>query len=113
MTGRAARSTSSRLTKSDMVNPTPPSSAQSTSTPFAPSRPLPCAPVPRPSRPQPRTPQPRWSRRHSSVGGEAVKAWLIRRDVAYEESVPSVVIAKTTLTIAQALFLLIGVALGA
>jgi uncharacterized protein (TIRG00374 family) len=46
-----------------------------------------------------------------SVGGEAVKAWLIRRDVNYEESVPSVVIAKTTLTIAQALFLLIGVAL--
>ncbi len=46
-----------------------------------------------------------------SVGGEAAKAWLIRRDVGYEESVPSVVIAKTTLTIAQALFLLIGVAL--
>jgi uncharacterized protein (TIRG00374 family) len=46
-----------------------------------------------------------------SVGGEAVKTWLIRRDVAYAESVPSVVIAKTTLTIAQALFLLIGVAL--
>ncbi|HEY7038814.1 MAG TPA: lysylphosphatidylglycerol synthase domain-containing protein, partial [Methylomirabilota bacterium] len=39
------------------------------------------------------------------------KAWLIRRDVTYEASVPSVVIAKTTLTIAQALFLLIGVAL--
>ena len=46
-----------------------------------------------------------------SMGGEAVKAWLIRRDVTYEESVPSVVIAKTTITIAQALFLLIGVAL--
>jgi len=46
-----------------------------------------------------------------SVGGEAVKAWLIRRDVAYADSVPSVVIAKTTLTIAQGLFLLIGVAL--
>jgi uncharacterized membrane protein YbhN (UPF0104 family) len=46
-----------------------------------------------------------------SVGGEAVKAWLIRRDVSYEESVPSVVIAKTTSTIAQALFLLIGLAL--
>jgi uncharacterized protein (TIRG00374 family) len=46
-----------------------------------------------------------------SVGGEAVKAWLIRRDVRYEDSVPSVVIAKTTITIAQALFLLIGVAL--
>ncbi len=46
-----------------------------------------------------------------SVGGEAVKTWLIRRDVDYAESVPSVVIAKTTLTIAQALFLLIGVTL--
>jgi uncharacterized protein (TIRG00374 family) len=46
-----------------------------------------------------------------SMGGEAVKAWLIRRHVDYEASVPSVVIAKTTLTIAQALFLLIGVAL--
>ncbi len=46
-----------------------------------------------------------------SMGGEAVKAWLIRRDVSYEESVPSVIIAKTTTTIAQALFLLIGIAL--
>jgi uncharacterized protein (TIRG00374 family) len=46
-----------------------------------------------------------------SVGGEPVKTWLIRRDVGYAESVPSVVIAKTTLTIAQALFLLIGVTL--
>lgn len=46
----------------------------------------------------------------ASVGGEAVKAWLIRRDVSYEESVPAVVIAKTTITIAQALFLLIGIA---
>src|SRR6185503_13588230 len=46
-----------------------------------------------------------------SMGGEAVKAWLIRRDVTYEEGVPSVVIAKTTLTIAQALFLVIGIAL--
>jgi uncharacterized protein (TIRG00374 family) len=47
----------------------------------------------------------------ASVGGEAVKAWLIRRNVSYEESVPSVVIAKTTITIAQALFLLVGVVL--
>jgi len=46
-----------------------------------------------------------------STGGEPVKVWLIRRDVAYEESVPSVVIAKTTITIAQALCLLIGVGL--
>ena len=45
----------------------------------------------------------------ASVGGEAVKAWLIRRDVPYEESVPSVVIAKTTITIAQALLLLVGI----
>jgi glycosyltransferase 2 family protein len=43
-----------------------------------------------------------------SVGGEAAKAWLVRRDVAYEESVPSIIIAKTTITMAQALFLLIG-----
>ncbi|MBI2203647.1 MAG: flippase-like domain-containing protein [Candidatus Rokubacteria bacterium] len=44
-----------------------------------------------------------------SVGGEAVKAWLIRRDVTYEESVPSVVIAKTTIVMGQAIFLLIGI----
>jgi uncharacterized protein (TIRG00374 family) len=44
-----------------------------------------------------------------SVGGEAAKAWLVRRDVSYEESIPSIVIAKTTTTIAQALFLLIGI----
>ena len=43
-----------------------------------------------------------------AVGGEAAKAWLVRRDVAYEESVPSIIIAKTTITMAQALFLLIG-----
>lgn len=45
-----------------------------------------------------------------AVGGEAAKAWLVRRDVSYEESVPSVVIAKTTITMAQALFLLVGLA---
>ena len=46
-----------------------------------------------------------------AVGGEAAKAWLVRDEVAYEESVPSVVIAKTTITIAQALFLVLGIAL--
>jgi uncharacterized protein (TIRG00374 family) len=46
-----------------------------------------------------------------SVGGEAAKAWLVRDEVPYEESVPSVVIAKTTITIAQALFLAIGIVL--
>ncbi|HXH82731.1 MAG TPA: lysylphosphatidylglycerol synthase domain-containing protein [Candidatus Tectomicrobia bacterium] len=43
------------------------------------------------------------------VGGEAAKAWLVRRDVPYAESVPSIVIAKTTITIAQALFLALGI----
>ena len=43
-----------------------------------------------------------------AVGGEAAKAWLVRRDVSYEESVPSVVIAKTSITVAQALFLVVG-----
>jgi uncharacterized protein (TIRG00374 family) len=46
-----------------------------------------------------------------SIGGEAVKAWLLRRDVSYAESVPAVVIAKTTITLAQALFLSIGIVL--
>ena len=45
-----------------------------------------------------------------SMGGEPVKVWLLRHDVNHADSVPSVVIAKTTLTIAQALFLLLGVA---
>jgi uncharacterized protein (TIRG00374 family) len=45
-----------------------------------------------------------------AVGGEAAKAWLVRRDVSYEESVPSIIIAKTTITIAQAIFLLVGIA---
>ena len=46
-----------------------------------------------------------------AVGGEVAKAWLVRRDVTYEESVPSIVIAKTSMTLAQALFLLGGLAL--
>ncbi len=47
----------------------------------------------------------------ASVGGEAMKAWLLRRDVRYEDSVPSLVIAKTTITMAQALFLILGIGL--
>ena len=46
-----------------------------------------------------------------SVGGEAAKAWLVREHVSYEESVPSVIIAKTTITISQALFLCVGIVL--
>ena len=41
----------------------------------------------------------------ASVGGEAVKAWFIRPYVPLTESLPSVVIAKTTITIGQALYL--------
>lgn len=46
----------------------------------------------------------------ASVGGEAVKAWLIRRYVALDDSLPSVIVAKTSITIAQAGFLLVGIA---
>ena len=46
-----------------------------------------------------------------SVGGEAVKIWLLRPAVPYDESVPSVVIAKTTSTVAQTLLLLVGLVL--
>jgi hypothetical protein len=44
----------------------------------------------------------------TAVGGEPVKAWLIRSYVPLAESLPSVVIAKTTITIGQTLFLLLG-----
>jgi uncharacterized protein (TIRG00374 family) len=44
----------------------------------------------------------------ASVGGEAVKAWLLRDDVPYEESVPSVIVAKTAAVVAQAILLLGG-----
>ncbi len=47
----------------------------------------------------------------ASLGGEAVKAWLLRDRVPLDESVPSVIIAKTTITLAQGLFLLLGIAL--
>lgn len=47
----------------------------------------------------------------AALGGEAVKAWLLRRAVPLETSVPSVIVAKTSITIAQGLFLLLGVGL--
>src|SRR5215467_13292558 len=43
------------------------------------------------------------------VGGDAVKVWFLRPHVPYRESVASVIIAKTTITLSQALFLLVGV----
>jgi lysylphosphatidylglycerol synthase-like protein len=45
------------------------------------------------------------------VGGDAIKVWMLRFHVPYRESVASVIIAKTTIAIAQTLFLLLGVAL--
>jgi glycosyltransferase 2 family protein len=43
------------------------------------------------------------------VGGDAVKVWFLRPHVPYQESIASVIVAKTTITLSQALFLLIGV----
>jgi glycosyltransferase 2 family protein len=43
------------------------------------------------------------------VGGEPIKAWLVRRHVAYQESVPALLVAKTSETLAMTLFLLIGI----
>ena len=45
----------------------------------------------------------------ASVGGDAIKVWFLRPHVPYRESVASVIIAKTTITLSQALFLLMGV----
>ena len=46
----------------------------------------------------------------ASVAGEPVKAALIRRHVDYHESAASLVVAKTTITISQVLFLAFGLA---
>lgn len=46
----------------------------------------------------------------ASVGGEAVKAWMLRPEVPMSQSVPSVIIAKTTITVSQVLFLVVGLA---
>lgn len=47
----------------------------------------------------------------AALGGEAVKTWLLRDRVALSEAVSSVIVAKTTITIAQGLLLLLGVVL--
>jgi uncharacterized protein (TIRG00374 family) len=44
----------------------------------------------------------------AQVGGEAVKAWLLRPHVTVMESVPAIIVAKTTITIAQVVFLAVG-----
>jgi putative membrane protein len=45
----------------------------------------------------------------AALGGEAVKTWLLRDRAPVDETVASVVVAKTTITIAQGLFLLVGI----
>jgi len=44
----------------------------------------------------------------ASMGGEAVKAWLVRPWAPLAQSLPSVIVAKTTITIGQALFVVVG-----
>ena len=46
------------------------------------------------------------------VGGEAIKAWVLRRDLPYEASVPSLILAKTAEIVGQALLLATGIAIG-
>ena len=44
----------------------------------------------------------------ASMGGEAVKAWLVKPWAPLAEGLPSVIVAKTTIVIGQALFVLVG-----
>jgi uncharacterized protein (TIRG00374 family) len=44
----------------------------------------------------------------ASVGGETLKAWVLRPHVGLEVSTPSVIIAKTTIVISQGLLLVAG-----
>lgn len=48
----------------------------------------------------------------SAVGGEAIKAWLLRRDIPYRESMPSLILAKTAEVASQALLLVVGILVG-
>jgi uncharacterized protein (TIRG00374 family) len=45
----------------------------------------------------------------AALSGEAVKAWLLRGHAPLDAALASVVVAKTTITIAQGLFLLLGI----
>lgn len=44
----------------------------------------------------------------ASMGGDAVKAWLVRPWAPLAKGLPSVIVAKTTLTIGGALFVVVG-----
>ena len=45
----------------------------------------------------------------AAVGGEAVKAWLLRGYAPLDATLASVIVAKTTITLGQGLFFLLGV----
>ncbi len=45
----------------------------------------------------------------AAVGGEAVKAWLLRGYAPLDATLASVIVAKTTITLGQGLFFLVGV----
>jgi hypothetical protein len=45
----------------------------------------------------------------ASVGGEPVKAWVLRHEIPYEESVPSLILSKTSEVLAQVLLLAIAI----
>ena len=47
----------------------------------------------------------------AALGGEAVKTWLLRGHAPLDESLLSVIVAKTTIVLAQGVFLLIGIVL--
>jgi len=47
----------------------------------------------------------------ATLGGEAMKSWLLRGRLPMSETLPSVIVAKTTITIGQVLLLLLGVLL--
>lgn len=47
----------------------------------------------------------------AALGGEAVKAWLLRDRAPLDATLPSVIVAKTTITIGQGLLLVVGVIL--
>ncbi|HEV8616102.1 MAG TPA: flippase-like domain-containing protein [Methylomirabilota bacterium] len=47
----------------------------------------------------------------ATLGGEAMKSWLLRGRLPMSVTLPSVIVAKTTITIGQALLLMLGVLL--
>jgi glycosyltransferase 2 family protein len=49
----------------------------------------------------------------ASVGGDAIKPWLLRHDLPYEETIASVILSKTAEVVSQLVLLAIAVLVGA